>query len=837
MKPFRMPPKCFLATLLVAGASLAGRAETSALPPEEIESRVESLLSQLTLDEKITMLSGDPTGFACTGIARLGIPPIIMADGPVGVRIGASNAYPVSINLGATFDVDLVNRFGATLAEDTLAKGKHAILAPCIGVSRFPLGGRNFESLGEDAWLNSRMAVAIVKGIQSKRVMPGVKHFAANDQEWHRWAVNAVLDERTLHETHLLPFEAAVKEADAWMVMSSYNKVNGVQMSENRPLLHDILKGQWGFKGLVVSDWDSVHSTVPAALNGLDIEMPRPKFFGEKLHAAIDAGEVPVSVVDDKIRRHLRVRMLACVFDNPEPAPDESIIRSQQRLDFSRELAVKSMVLAKNEGLLPLAPNKLKTLAVIGPNAASVRAGGGGSSGVWPWSSTSPLEGFKKALGADVKVTHALGALLDRFQPASIPVELLRTPDGSAAGYRAEYFTNNEWKGEATLVRTDEAIDFKWDREGPGSGLPAAEYSVRWTADFTPTETRDYELALTGGGSSWMFIDEVKVLDNAYSRGIDTKLHLEAGKTYRLRVDFRNGKGNASPRFGWRDLDDPKQNPKIADAVTLAKEADAAVLCVGLSATQEFEGEDVAGFELVNNQAALIEQVLDAQPNTVVVVYGGVPVKLSPWLKKARAVVFAFYPGQEGGSALTDLVLGKENFSGRLPFSYVQDRSESPGFLNYQNPDLQVPYAEGVFVGYKYYDTNGINPAFPFGHGLSYTTFEYGDIRAVAKGPDSCEVTFTVKNSGKVAGDEIVQLYVEPMQSRLPRPIRELKDFVRVSDLKPGESRTVTRTLGKRAFAYYDPDQAEWVVDPGSYVIHAAASSRDLRRAATVHFK
>ena len=814
---------------------------TSALPPAPapaaLEARVESLLAQLTLDEKLTLICGDPTGFAAAGIPRLGIPAIQMADGPVGVRIDASNAYPVSVNLGATFDPALARRFGETLADDTLAKGKHAILAPCVGITRFPLGGRNFETLGEDPWLNSRLAVAITQGIQSRRVIPAVKHFAANDQEWHRWEANSVLDERTLHETHLLPFEAAVKEADAWMVMSSYNRVNGAQMSENRPLLHDILKGQWGFQGLVISDWDSVRTTVPTALNGLDIEMPRPKFFGPPLRAAIDAGQVPVSVIDDKVRRHLRVRLLAGVFDRPVIKPDDTIIRSQARRDFARELAVKSMVLLKNENLLPLAPAKIKTLAVIGPNSATARAGGGGSSGVWPWASTSPVEGFRQALGPDVKITHALGVLLDRFQPASLPAQLLRTPDGSATGYRAEYFANPDWKGTPALVRTDAAIDFNWKKAAPAPGLAPEHYSVRWTTTFTPAETRDYEFALVGGGSSFAFLDETKILDNPYSRGVNTTLRLQAGRAYQLRVDYKPGEGNANPRFGWRDLADPKQAPQIADAVALARAADAAVLCVGLSATQEYEGEDVVGFELAANQAALIQQVLAAQPNTVVVINGGVPVLLKPWLAQARAVVAAFYPGQEGGAALADLVLGAKNFSARLPFSYIQDRSESPGFLNYQNPDLQVPYAEGVFVGYKYYDAHNITPAFPFGHGLSYTTFAHSKLKAKKTGPTAYEVTLTVKNTGQVPGDEIVQLYVEPKQSRLPRPLRELKAFVRVPDLAPGESRRVTLPLGERAFAYYDPAVPGWVTEPGRYVIHAAGSSRDLRSSTTVKLK
>lgn len=800
--------------------------------PADLEPRVEALLAQLTLDEKIQLLAGAPSGFDSQGVPRLGIPAIRMADGPIGVRAGRSNSYPVGVNLGASFDTDLARRFGAALGGDARAKGKHAILAPCIGVTRFPLGGRNFETLGEDAWLNARLAVATVQGIQSAHAIPAVKHFAANDQEWHRWNNNAVLDDRTLHETHLLPFEATVKEADAWMFMSSYNKVNGAHMSENRPLLLDILKTRWGFRGLVVSDWSSVHSTVDAANNGLDIEMPRPVWFGDKLLAAVRAGQVSPTVIDDKVRRHLRVRFLADVFDDPDPKVDDTRVHTQVRRDLAREMAVKSMALLKNDGLLPLAPATLKTLAVIGPNAATARLGGGGSSGVGPWITISPLQGFRDALAPHTEITTAHGVLLDHFKPVTIPANFFRTPDG-ARGLRAEYFSTDNFQGAPAYTRIDPSVDFSWGHNGPGQPVGPYNFSVRWTGTFTPDQTRDYDLSLSADDHGTLYLDDRRVA----GQGDPVTLRLEAGRAYKLRLDYKQGGGNAGLRLGWRDLADRSQYPDIPAAVATARAADAAILCVGLSATQEKEGTDLPGFELANDQAALIEQVLDAQPNTVVVIYGGVPVLLKPWLAKARAVVAAFYPGQEGGAALADLVLGAKNFSGRLPFSYIQDRSESPGFLNYQNRDLQVPYAEGVFVGYKYYDAHNITPVYPFGHGLSYTTFAYSQLEAKKTGPAAYEVTLNVTNTGKVIGDEIVQLYIEPKQSRLPRPVRELKAFARVPDLAPGETRTVTLSLGERAFAYYDPEKADWIAEPGRYIIHAAASSRDLRAATEVHLR
>jgi len=813
-------------------------APTAVAAQPNVEKQVEALLAKLTLDEKLQMLSGDETGFASRGVARLGIAPLRMADGPVGVRDGAtqSTAYPVSINLAATWDTQLAARFGVALGEDTLAKGKHVIFGPCVGVGRFPLGGRNFESFGEDAYLSSRMGVNVIKGIQSRNVIATVKHYAVNDQEWKRHTNNVTVDERALRETHLLPFEAAVKEGNVGMLMTSYNKIRGVHASESQHLL-DILKKEWGFKGLVVSDWTSVYSADKSANHGLDIEMPAPLWWGDKLREAIKTGAVSEAVIDEKIRRHLRVRLQAGVFDNPEPKLDESIVRSQAHRDIALEMAVKSMVLLKNDGVLPLSRDKLNAIALIGPNAAVARVGGGGSSGVAPWISVSPVQGLQTALGPKVSIITAEGVSLNRLKAVPVPPGFLRTPDGRQEGLLGEYFNDPAWQGKPVFTRVDDSINFNWKGKAPGAGINDDHFSIRWTGLFLPNETRVYRFSVESDDGSDLYVDD-KLLTSSNKQRIPGDMLMESGKTYRIRIDYQEDLGKAAMMFGWSDPVNPAntKEPTIEEAVQAAKKAELVILAVGNSANQEREGADLPSFELFNGQERLVTAVLDANPNTIVVLYGGVPIRLTHWLARAKAVVAALFPGQEGGTALASLLLGEKSFSGKLPFSYIQDRSESPAFTGYMDPSLQVNYTEGVFVGYKYYDSHKINPLFPFGYGLSYTSFTYSHMKVRKTGANTAEASVSIQNTGKVAGDEVVQLYVEPKQAQLPRPVRELKAFARVS-LQPGEIKTVTIPLDERAFSYYNPEKNAWITDPGSYVVHAAASSRDLRQHAVVTFK
>jgi len=756
------------------------------------------------------------------------------------VRDGSpSTAFPVSANMAATWDTALITRYGVALAEETLAKGKNAILGPCVGIGRYPLGGRNFEAFGEDTYLSSRMAVSTIKGIQSRKVIATVKHYACNDQEWMRNDYDVQVDERSLRETHLPPFEAAVKEGGTWMLMSAYNIVNGEHMSENQHLLTDILKKEWGYQGLVVSDWVSVYSADKAANHGLDIEMPQAIWLGDELRQAVKDGRVSETVIDDKIRRHLRVRFQAGLFDNPAPRPQPEVVHSQAHRDLALEIALKSIVLLKNDGVLPLSRENTEDIALIGPCATVIRAGGGGSSQVEPWISVSPLEGFRNELGPKVRLTGAPGAVVDGYKAAPLPEQFLRTPDGKAQGLLGEYFTSKDCSGKPLFTRIDPKLDFDWGGKAPAQGMDHKRFAIRWTGLIQVPETGNYTLFTTSDDGSMLYIDDKLVVDNSGQHGalaIGGEVTLKAGSSHRIRIDYQQSGGDASMRIGWKDPQDHTPVPTPDEAVEAARKAKLVVLCVGNTSNQESEGVDVASFEMQRGQQQLVERVLAVNPNTIVVVYGGVPVLMKPWLAKARAVVAALYPGQEGGAALAKLLLGRENFSGKLPFSYLQSVDESPAAKEYKDPSLKVHYAEGVFVGYKYYDAHAVQPLFPFGHGLSYTQFAYSEAKAQRTGPRSAELSVTVTNTGKVAGDEVVQVYVEPRQSKVFRPVRELKGFARVS-LKPGESRTVTVSLDERAFSYYDAEKKAWVAEAGRYTLHAAASSRDLRQSATVAFE
>src|SRR5208283_2278748 len=558
-----------------------------------VETRIDDLLPRLTLPEKIAMLGGDETGFNGSGVERLGIPPIRMTDGPVGVRTGASTAWPVSINMAASWDTNLIHRYGVALAEEVKAKGKNCILGPCVGIHRFPLNGRNFESFGEDPFLSGRMAASYIQGVQSQNVIATVKHFACNDQEWERTRADSVVDGRALREIHLPAFEAAVTEGKVRAVMSAYNIVNGQHCSENKHLITDILKGDWGFQGIVMSDWVSVYSAVAAANNGLDLEMPHPIWFGDRLLAAVRSGQVSEQTIDDKIRRLLRVRFESGLFENPSPKPDESVVRSAAHRDLALEMAQKSIVLLKNDGLLPLSKDKLKTIAFIGPAANIARTGGGGSSIIRPWEKVSPVEGMKKLLGNRVKVEFAAGVNINPVRALTVPSEFLLAPDGTNHGLLGEYFGNHEFKGEPRFTRIDPRIDFEWiDNTSPDPRLKPDDFSIRWTGKLVAPMTQKYVLSTTSDDGSRLYLDGQLVVDNWGAHGMEQKsgvVNLEGGRAYDIRIDFYQDGGDAGMRLGWRDPNDHTPDPTIADAVATARGADAVVLCVGI--TRDTEGE------------------------------------------------------------------------------------------------------------------------------------------------------------------------------------------------------------------------------------------------------
>jgi len=800
--------------------------------------KIESLLSQMTLEEKVGMLSGDETGFNVPGVERLGIPEIFMADGPVGVRNGQSTAFPVSVNMAASWDTALIHKYGNVLAEETLAKGKNCILGPCVGVQRFPLGGRNFESFGEDPFLSAMMAVDYIQGVQELGAIATIKHYAANDQEWKRTETDSIVSERALREVHLLPFEYGIKEGGAWILMSSYNLVNGHHASENHHLLTDILKEDWGFKGLVVSDWVSTYSAAKAANAGLDLEMPNGVWFGDRLLEAVKSGKVAESVIDDKIRRHLLVRLEMGLFDNPNPAPDQSVIESDAHRDMARVMAEQSITLLKNDGLLPLESGKHMTIALIGPNALEARSGGGGSSQVEPWIKVSPLEGLRNLLGDEATILTAEGLRLSSPTVIPVPVECLHTPDGKP-GLRGEYFANMNFEGEPAFVRTDSIIDFRWASAGPAEGFGVDHFSIRWTGTYTPTVSGNYRIGTRSDDGSRLYIDGKLLVENwgnhDMSQAVLGNLKLEAGHAYELRIDYCEDGGDAGVALVCPDPSVAQAEPTVAGAVEAARKADVVIMCVGNTADFEAEGKDIASFDMPRGQNELIEAVLAVNKNAVVVMYGGTAFHVTDWVDDVPALLEAYYPGQEGGTALAEILFGEVNPSGKLPFSFIQDASQSPGFNNYMNPDLRAPYDEGVFVGYKWYESHDVKPLFPFGHGLSYTSFAYSNLKIRKTGEWTAEVSVDVSNSGQREGAEVVQLYVGQNNPSEPRPIKELRAFNKVS-LTAGQTQTVMFKLDYRAFRYWDEAANGWRADNDTFTIYVGASSADLRASGEVTF-
>ncbi len=803
-------------------------------PAAGTEARIKDLLVKMTLDEKIDQLSGyGDIGFDTRENKRLGIPGFKMTDGPLGVRWGKATSFPCGVALAATWDTALIARLATALAEETHAKGRNYLLGPCVNIHRFPAGGRNFESYGEDPWLASRLAVNYIRTLQSHGVIASVKHFALNNQEWRRTEVNVAADERAMREIYLPAFEAAVKEAGVYTVMSAYNKVNGWWCSENKALLTGILKNEWGFKGLVVSDWVSTHSTVNAANNGLDLEMPSGDVFSKaKLKKAISEGKVSEATINDKITRILRVKFQAGLFDR-QISPDTTVLTGEAHKNLAREIARESIVLLKNDrNLLPLDMDNLKKIAVIGPNAAVARVGGGGSSRVIPYYSISPLGAIEKMVGDVTRVYYAPGDELRSTPILPLGPEFLKPATFPGNGLTAEYFGNKKLEGKPVLTRIDSTVYFNWEDDPPAPGIGKDGYSVRWSGTVTPPETRSYTFYTASDDGVRLFIDGKKVIDNWSDHGtsVDSvKVDLAAGKAYPVTVEYYENGGNAVMMLGWDLPQDKRNNTMIADAVNAARSAEVAIVFAGTSDSYESEGFDrIGGLRLPGNQDDLIRAVAEANPNTIVVLNTGTPVITEKWLAKVPVLLEAFFPGQEGGNAIADILFGHSSPSAKLPFSFISGYGQTPAYKGYMNASLEAPYGEGIFVGYRYLEKNNLVPTFPFGFGLSYTTFSYSDIRVLTGENNTFSVSVKVKNTGSVAGSEIVQLYVSEANSRVSRPAKELKGFVKIT-LEPGQEKQVTLPLNFRSFAWFDSAGRKWTADPGTYDILVGSSSADIR--------
>ena len=801
-----------------------------------IEDRVEDLLKRMTFEEKIDMLGG--TGFETKAIERLGIPPLNMTDGPLGVRWDNSTALPSGILMGATWNPELISKLGTVLATEVKAKGRHVILAPCVNIARIPMGGRNFESFGEDPFLTSRIAVDYIKGVQKENVVATVKHFAANNQEHQRDFVNTIVDERALNEIYLPSFKAAVEEANVLAVMSAYNKLNGHYCSENDYLLIDKLKTEWKFKGLVMSDWGAVHSTVPTFNGGLDLEMPTGKYLNkETLLDKIKSGELSEAKLDDKVRRILRVMFTIGLFDDYQY--DKSKVNTDEHKQVALDVAKDGIVLLKNNNsILPLELNKIKSIAVIGSNSNVAVTGGGGSSMVVPFESVSPLEALRNKIGNKVKINFAQGSMIDGDANPIDPKYLFVDIDQKENGLKGEYFTNMNLNGKPERIVIDKTINFMWNDKGPFEDFPQDNFSVRWNGYIKVDQSGRYTLDVASDDGVRFYFDDKLVIDDWNDHALLTNsytVNLEANKFYKIKLEYYENGGGAIVKFGWRKPNDEL----IVDAINAAKNSDVAIVFAGTNYTYESEGYDRKDLSLPNEQDELINQIAAANKNTIVVLTTGSPVLMDKWIDKVDGLIEAWFAGEQAGNAIAEILLGEANPSGKLPMTFPKRWEDCSAFNTYKKEDGTTRYEDGIYVGYRHFEKNKIEPLFPFGYGLSYTTFEYSGINLSSKeidNNDKLTISLKLKNTGRSKGSEVVQLYINDLQSSVDRPVKELKAFKKVS-LNPGEEKVVELTIDQNALSFFDTHKKMWIAEPGKFEVLIGSSSKDIKLKDTFNLK
>ncbi len=810
----------------VDGLVAQGASMSKSIP--DVEKRAESLLRSMTLEQKIELIGGVNTFFT-QSFPSLGIPSLKMSDGPLGVHdYGPTTAYPAGIALAASWDVDMAERVGTAMGSDARSRGVHFILGPGVNIYRAPMNGRNFEYFGEDPFLASRMAVSVIEGIQEQGVIATVKHFTANNEEYGRLEISSDVDERTLREIYLPAFEAAVKEAGVGAVMDAYNPVNGVFMTQNGHLNNEILKKEWGFRGILMSDWGATHDTIGAANGGLDLEMPSAAYMHkDEILPAVREGKVSEATIDDKALRILRTAIQFGYFDRPQTDPSIPLLDQAAR-KVALEEAREGMVLLKNTGaILPLDKSKVKTVAVIGPDAYPAVIGGGGSSLTQPFNSVSYLEGISNYLGVNARVLYAVDVPpLDRIFQNS---EFLTAP-GGPVGLKGEYFNNENLEGPPALVRTDQRVNFHWGDGSYAANAPVDHFSARWTGYFVPSVSGAYSFYTNSDDGVRLYLDDDQVIDD-WQRHVETVnsgvRRLEAGRPYKVRLEYFERVGAATVSFGVSLAELSIGQETMA----LAEKADVVILCVGFGPATEGEGSDRT-FQLPPGQDELIRRIVSVNKNTIVVLTAGGNVDMNRWIDLVPGLIHAWYPGQEGGTALAQILFGDYSPSGKLPASFERRWEDNATFHSYYpvKGDKKVQYSEGVFVGYRHFDRASVKPRFAFGYGLSYTTFSYSNLSIVPaeEGNDVVAVSFDVTNTGERQGAEVAELYVGDNHATLPRPVKELKGFARMN-LKPGEMRRATIRLNRRAFSFFDVNAKDWVAEPGEFQILIGSSSADIR--------
>ena len=816
-----------LLSLLVLPLFLAwSQAQTSS---SDVDARVDSLLKKLTLEEKVDLIGG-VDDFYIRANEKIGLPRLKMADGPIGVRSYGPATVFGGIGLAATWDPELANRIGATIGQDARARGVHFMLGPGVNIYRAPMNGRNFEYFGEDPFLSARITVGYINGKQAQRVSATIKHFMGNNSEFDRHNSDSIIDERTMREIYLPVFEAAVKEAHVGAIMDSYNLTNGVHMSQNGPLNTDLLKKEWGFPGILMSDWTSTYDGVTAANGGLDLEMPSGKFMNRAtLLPAIQAGKVSEATIDDKVRRILRTAIQFGWLDQEQTdvsIPMLNVAGNQAALEAARS----GMVLLKNDGnLLPLEKGSIKSIAVIGPDAYPAQPGGGGSAEAKPFTPVSYLEGILNYVGDGAKVYYARG--IPTFEEISKQMQFTALASGGQRGLKAEIFLNPDLSGTPAIVRTDKYVNYEPPRGGEETA--SSTISVRWTGFFTPSVPGQYLAFVQGPGENGgyrLYIDKKLVLDNWkqwYAFVGEASITLAAGP-HQVELDYyaTNGWGKATANLG---IVRPK-TLVTAEAKSLAARADAVIVAPGFDTASEGESADRT-FRLPPGQDELINQIAAVSKKTIVVMTSGGGVDMTAWVDRVPALLEAWYPGQDGGTALAQLLFGEFNPSGRLPISIERRWEDNATHDTYYPKDgsKKVEYSEGVFVGYRHFDKSTVKPLFPFGYGLSYTSFAYKNLTISPPSYDQqVSVAFDITNTGSRAGADVAEVFVGDHHAPVPRPVKELKGFAKVN-LNPGETKNVTVKLDRRAFSYYDVKSHNWTVAPGDFDVFVARSAADIQ--------
>ena len=801
----------------------------------EQEDRVERMLSALTLEQKIDLIGGVSTWYTHAE-PTIGLRPLHLSDGPAGLRAGIpATAYPAPIALAASWDPRLAERVGQALGRDARARGVDILLGPGVNIARAPMAGRNFEYMGEDPWLASRMAVSYINGVQSQGVGATIKHFMLNNQEFNRHDASSDADERTKREIYLPAFEAAVKEAHVAAIMDSYNLVDGIHSTQNGWMNNTLAKKEWGFDGIIVSDWVSVYNGVEAARNGLDLEMPFARSMSrEVLLPTVQNGSFPKELIDDKVRRILRIALRFRALDSQK---DESIPLFSEDSDLvALDVARESIVLLKNDNAtLPLNLEKICTIAIIGPNASPAVMGGGGSAIVTTYKSVSLLQGV-----ADYVATHTKSSpgcahtvLYDDGWPANYDVF---SQTNFSGGLKQQVYSSRDWTGPSTTTQREHLNEDRIVTSKSGS--------IRWSGRFIAPRSGRYFVVVHDGRAADkhnIYVDDQPIPTKSsdlhgelYYLAIPRVIH--QSESINIRMDYLPNDSEVFPGLGVLHEDEVLSSR----ARSIANHADAVVIAAGFDKTTEHEAMDRT-FELPPLQDVMIRNISALNHKVIVTLNAGGNVDMRNWLDNVPALLHLWYPGQEGGEAAAEVLFGQQNPEGHLPVSFEQRWEDNPTFHSYYPDDLSDPkmprihYTEGIFLGYRFYtsparNTQNIEPRFPFGYGLSYTTFEFSKLSLSAstlKAGDSLTVTLTVKNTGLVSGGTVAQIYVGEHSPSIPRPAYELKAFEKVQ-LSPGEERVVTLTLDRRSFAFWSPLSKDWTVDPARFTIFAGDSSEHL---------